>query len=98
MEYLHNGGFFITEGDEVSKNIYERYEYLSSLTNDNIQELWEDLADDTLEKLKEAVEVIKYYENVKNYDACESGSIYHYLWEEQEEVGLRAREFLKGLE
>jgi hypothetical protein len=84
-EYLQAGGLFnpeLMDHKEVSVMIQESLKEITELKK----------------KLDEAVEVIKFYENVKNYDACESGSVYYYLEKEQEEVGLRAREFLKGLE
>lgn len=48
-------------------------------------------------ELEDAVKVIEYYEDVVNYDACESYSVYYYLYDEQDEVGKRAREFLKRI-
>jgi hypothetical protein len=42
-------------------------------------------------------EALNYYANGNNYDACEASMVYYYLYEEQDYVGLRAKEALKKI-
>jgi len=42
-------------------------------------------------------EALNYYAHGNNYDACEASMVYYYLHEEQDYVGLRAKEALKKI-